>query len=615
LFPFDQIRPGQAEFYCDVREAVSEARHIVAYAPTGIGKTAASLSACLEFALSNDKTVLFLTSRQTQHKIALDTLRGIRKRGAQVRVVDMINKQSMCFRNVSARKPRQFQCYCNSLRKAKACGTSPGVEPAAELILSEVNSAHDSREICSAFEGVCPHGASLAAASSCDVLICDYSYAFAPHIQELIFTKIKKEFSDCIAIVDEAHNLPPRIREIMDRQLTKELVGAAIEETKGFKDKRITNSLKCVFRFLNSIDEGAEGKVPAGFLQQSLGERMESELLGTVSYEEFLQLLSDASHKVEEQTEEEAGGALDEDATSATPQVWAFFDSWDALEESSVRFIRNCSLHYKILDISAASASVFSSLHSSVLMSGTLYPMKMYADVLGLEPERTTLREYSSPFPPGNRKILIDTAVSSEYGESGRSEDTYRCYAGKISEVACATPGNTAVFFPSYEFLSSVSKYLSPGKPVFEEKRESSSAEKHGLIEKLGRNREKGGVLLGVFRGSFSEGMDYPGNLLSSIVIAGVPFSQPSLEGTELTKHYEKLFGKGRDYAINIPAFNHVLQAAGRAIRSERDRAVIVLLDKRFAFPHYQKFLPPEFRVRPTLRLGDEVRGFFSNGD
>jgi DNA excision repair protein ERCC-2 len=248
-------------------------------------------------------------------------------------------------------------------------------------------------------------------------------------------------------------------------------------------------------------------------------------------------------------------------------------------------------------------------------MSGTLQPTKMYGSLLGASRKRPIFhRVYRSPFPPGNLRVLITPDVSTVYRE--RTPETYDRISEYLIKVCNGVYGNVAVFFPSYQFLERIQRSVAdriPQRMVAEERGMGKRA-KNQLLEVLRRNQGlHGALLLGVMGGSLSESIDYRDNLLAATVVVGIPFAPPNLVVRETRSYFDRKFpGKGDDYAYVAPAINRVIQAAGRGIRSETDRQVVVLVDRRWTQPRYRGFLPPEWSPLTTRDVGMEVTAFYS---
>jgi DNA excision repair protein ERCC-2 len=189
--------------------------------------------------------------------------------------------------------------------------------------------------------------------------------------------------------------------------------------------------------------------------------------------------------------------------------------------------------------------------------------------------------------------------------------------AREIAAIASAVRGNVAAFFPSYELLGEAHRRLRPTKvpkTILVEKPGWTKSQRDGALEALRIARGDGGaLLLGVQGGSLSEGVDYHDNLLAAVLVVGLPLSPPNLEGEALRDYYGRKFGpaKGHDYAVVYPAINKLLQAAGRPIRSERDRAAIIVLEGRILEPRYARCLPPDFApARSESPAADAARFF-----
>jgi DNA excision repair protein ERCC-2 len=243
-------------------------------------------------------------------------------------------------------------------------------------------------------------------------------------------------------------------------------------------------------------------------------------------------------------------------------------------------------------------------------MSGTLKPQEMYRDLLGLDDARTELREYSSPFPRQNRLSLLVTGITTKY--ASRTEEEYGRIAGKASEVLNAIPGNAAIFFPSFGLQKKISPLLRLVRPLLAQKENSSPQENSETLSQFRERAKRGGaVLAGVSGGSFSEGIDLPGDELLGVVVVGIPLGEPDLETQALIEYYDYKFGKGWAYGYIYPAMARAVQAAGRCIRNEKDRGVVAFLDSRFAWKNYSRCFPRDLDFIVTDSPGEHVKRFW----
>jgi len=635
FFPFPSVREGQREFMADVKHAVEAGGILVAHAPTGIGKTVAALVPALQYAIENEKTVFFLTSKRSQHKIAIDTLRLIKERnGLNLTAVDITSKQSMCPRAVSIYREfySLFNEFCRNEQRNKRCWYYMNHDAdALARIRSEIMHVEELCEWCKTRQ-VCPYKAALEVGKSADVIVCDYNHLFSRDIASKMLEKIEKNLDELIVIVDEAHNLPDRIRNNLSSELRLKTIS---ETARGIRniDRELYNNLLQMEMILKKLvtnaakAKRAEITVDRDFLIGEL-EKMLRRRIEVLSYKEFINAIRSRAEAIHASTSRSmpmsTGGESEtrkerDILQSNLASISDFLDAWTT-EEKCLRILSindNPTLSLKLLDPSVLSEPVFRRAHASIMMSGTLYPVEMYADVLGatrVNGREIALREYKSPFPRENRLIAVTRGLTTKYTKRG--EAMYRRIGEKIEAIAENVRGGMAVFFPSYALLKAILAYLSPQirRRVMVERREMGKTERNRLYEQL--RDEESGILFAVQGGSFSEGMDYESNTLKAIIVVGLPLSPPTLEVKATQGYYTGKYGadKGRLYGYLYPAITKVLQAAGRGIRSEHDRCIIVLMDYRFAQFPYKRCLPPDFDMIFTDRVEDLCRSFFNSG-
>ncbi|MGC9444826.1 MAG: ATP-dependent DNA helicase [Candidatus Methanospirareceae archaeon] len=665
-FPFPTVRDGQREFMEDVWDALDAEGILLAHAPTGIGKTVAALVPAVHYALANDKIVFFLTSKRSQHKIAIETLRLIqRQANLHFSVVDITSKQSMCPRATALYREYSllFHEFCRAEQKKKRCRYHLKTDDEAlQRIREEIMHVEELCDWCTV-RGVCPHRAALEVAAHADVVVCDYNYIFDPGISATVLEKFDAGVDDLVLIVDEAHNLPDRIRNNLSNSLRLGTLTSAARAIK-YSDREMHGNLvelETIFTKLTkraSTNRAVEIPVDREFLLDEMSKVLQRRI-EAIDYDEFVNTLlsiaeeftgadegpaddrADRADHTDEQrvlerrlqqlkmqknqatstTLSTRFGRAHEEAQRHILNVAEFLDRWRT-EERCVRIFslaqpENPLLYFKLLDPSVVSAPIFSLAHATVMMSGTLCPTEMYADVLGATPARMKgkaiiMREYTSPFPTENRPIVVTKGLTTKYTK--RSDVMYQKLARKISEVAYSATGGMAVFFPSYALLNDIAAFLPRDvqQRVIVERRTMGKEEKNRLYELLRDTTD--GILLAVQGGSFSEGMDYEANTLKTIIVVGLPLSPPTLEVKTIEDYYSGKFGpfKGRLYGYLYPAVTKVLQAAGRGIRSEHDRCIIVLMDYRFAQLPYRNCLPPDYHVILTDRAEEHCRKFFT---
>ncbi len=578
LFPFERARKGQDQFLEEARSCFASRTHLLAHAPTGMGKTAVSLAAGLECSLANQGFLFFLTSKHSQHAAAIECLRQIwRKR--KLAAVDIVARESMCLaQRRGGRSPCQdgTQCYFRNVR----------VDEAAGRLLDYPLHVQEAVGLCLRL-GACPYLASLKALRMADVTVCDFNHVFT--MGDGLMARTGRELASTCLVVDEAHNLTTRIMDNHSAELNERSFSLALSDARLRRLRCDVEVVRDAFREI--CKQGQRRRVDPWELDESMEEKC-----GT------------GSSGLAQELAEEVG----EDGRSGPQELARFLALWSAFGKGSVRFLRGdpASLHCRLLDPSLVAAPVLEKVRCALLMSGTLHPPEMFAEMLGMQ-ERSACRRYPTPFPSENRLVRAVAGVSSRFQQ--RSEGMYQSISRRLKEVCDHVPGNLVAFFPSYEFMSAVMfqlRHSSLGKKVLADSRELSKNEREAMV--LEMRREGGRALFASIGGSFTEGVDFYDNLLSAVVVVGLPLSPPSEELDALTSRLAEKFGpsKAKLYAQTYPAIAKVLQASGRAIRSEKDRAAIVLLDERYLLPPVFNALPEEHRPVCSRDLGSELDEF-----
>lgn len=613
LFPFETVRPEQDKLIKSCKAAFENEETLLAHAPTGLGKTVASLVPALEYALENDKIIFFVTGRHTQHKIALDTLRAIKdSHQIPVAVVNLIGKRHMCLQeNITSLKSKDFSDYCRLLREDKKCVYFENLKKGEELSpeTHEVRKKltqrspvdpNEMKNLCQEYL-LCPYEIAVLQSRKAKVIVTDYQYLFNKDIRELFLKKLNKSLQDVIIIVDEAHNLPERVKDQGSDYLSTIAIARAISEADKYHQEELLEILQKL----------------ADFMKKTLGSVEEK----YVSKELLLDFISDLGQDVESLIkwfDQVADTVREDQKSSYLGGIASFLKTWTDANEGYTRIIhkqrgkyQSTILSCRCLDPGIITKQVFEDAHSSILMSGTFTPTSMYANLLGISnPKELFL---NSPFPKENRLSIIIPKTSTRF--TSRSDQMWKNISDYIAKAADVIPGNVAAFFPSYYLLEQVKNYLqtTTKKTVIAEYSGMSRDDKHEMLERFKSYKETGALLLGVITGNFGEGIDLPGDQLKGVVVVGLPFQKPDLEAKALISYYDQKFGRGWDYGYNIPAFNKTLQSAGRCIRTGTDKGAIIFLDERYADPRYKRLFPEDWNPNITLLFEFQIKKFFGS--
>ncbi len=612
FFPHENIRKIQDKLIALASEALAKKRRLIVHAPTGLGKTAATLAPAVEYAYKRENTIFFLTSRHTQHRIVLETLQRIKERfGLELIAVSIIGKRWMCSQEgIDGLRSADFTEYCKALKEGDSCKfflnlkTKNKLSVECEKVLDDLEKTGiiDSERIvnaCRKYE-LCPYEVSTLLAKKAKVIVTDYLYIFNPHIRTTFFSKTGQEISKAILIIDEAHNLPNRVREFMTSTISSLAIRGAVREAKKLQDRETVGILTGIQDVLTTLTDGFGAE--------------EEQLVSKDGFAKRISKIRDY-REIIARLEEKAGGIRKEQKKSHLGGIANFLASWEGQDEGFARIISYKKykgeffpiLSYRCLDSSLATKSIIRDSLTTLLMSGTLTPTAMFRDLLGVED--CIEAELENPFDKKNRLSMIIPKTTTKY--SARTAEEFRRIAEICSEIIDIVPGNLAIFFPSYQIKKDIGAYLKYNtKTILEEHAEMTKEEKNELLEKFKGYKDHGAVLLGVAAGSFGEGIDLPG-VLKCVVVVGVPLNKPDLETQKLIEYYNKKFGRGWEYGYVLPAITKCLQNAGRCIRSESDRGALIFLDRRYANPDYLKCFPKSWEMEICPEFSARIREFF----
>jgi len=626
LFPHDAVRGVQQQLMSDVSAALQERRHFIAHAPTGLGKTAATLSPALALALQRDLTVFFLTSRHTQHKIVLDTLQAIRKKhGTQFIATSIIGKKWMCAQpNAGTMRSNDFFAFCKALRESNKCDYySNARNPKniqCDILLREFEAETpvptEAIVARSSEKTLCPYEMALMLAEKSKVIVTDYYYLLHPRIRESFLRKINKKLEQAIIIFDEGHNLPSRARELLTQRVSSRLIQGAVREAKKYKYDDLALLLVelegVLQRLADRLQVGGEKIVRKEDLMEAIEQYTDGE--------EFIAKLESAADVIREDQKKSTIGAIAE-FLSEWPEGDEGFSRILTKEDSTMSATKSPSmlgnqrvadikLSKRCLDPSIATKDLIDQAYCTITMSGTLSPVQMFADLLGLPAAKRVAKEYPSPFPAENRLALVVPRTTTKFSQ--RSDAQFKAIAERCAVMANAVPGCVALYFPSYQIRDIVNRDFAGlcTKTLFLEQPNMTKEQKQEFLERFVKYKNSGAVLLAVASGSFGEGIDLPG-VLKAVIVVGLPLDRPDLETQQLIEYYDRKFGKGWDYGYTMPALTRTMQNAGRCIRSETDRGVIVFLDERYAWPRYFTCFPSDWKLKIAVDPLPEIQKFF----
>jgi DNA excision repair protein ERCC-2 len=581
-FPFANPRPGQIELMHTIEQGMAEGKPMLIQAPTGLGKTVGVLYPVLKEALRRGQKVVYVTPKNSQHAVAEDAVRRFQEAGAPVKSLTITAKGKICFKNEPLCNPD----YCEYARDYYAKVYDHGILHI--LARKRGLKARTFRDLGEQYR-VCPFELQFDGAKEADIVICDYNYVFAPRSAtgRMTDTGIGQAGKPNL-VIDEAHNLPSRAMEYYSPLLSTVVLERMRDEM-----GKVPSLFRCeaeelvngCIRVVASCSSG-EGSRPmridppvAHFLEQDarlrafLSRYLDSDL--EIQKQDVILRLSFYWSEFTETL-----------AYVADPDRDEFFTTWQPHPGGGMVRITCC-------DASAMLKCCYDDYGEVVGFSATLKPFDYYARLSGLDPERVKSAEFAAPFPRELRKLLIIPQISTKYAQRERN---YARIADVVQRITALRRGNYFVFLPSFEFLERVAALFRPpeGFTVLRQERNMNASRVEAVLETL-RARDLATIVFAVQGGSFSEGMDYAGEMVIGAFVVGPPLPNYDLEREQMRKYYQRRYGAGFDYAYTIPAMAKAVQAAGRVIRSETDRGLIVLMDGRFMEPGYSRSMPVDW--------------------
>lgn len=592
-FPFENPRSGQVELMQTIEQAMNERKPMLIQAPTGLGKTVGVLYPVLKEAFTRGQKVVYVTPKNSQHAVAEDAVKRFQETGAKIKSLTITAKGKICFKNQPLCNPE----YCEYARDYYAKIHQKMILDI--LAKKRTLKARLFRELGEKYR-VCPFELQLDGAREADIIICDYNYVFAPRSAFGRMTGIGiDQAGQPNLVIDEAHNLPSRGMDYYSPSLstiTLEMMRSDIRDLPAFFQAEAEGLLDGCIRTIVS-GSGEDSSKPA-----KIQPPLEPFLQQDAKLRAFLSRYLDSDVEIEPRDAvmrlcfywSEFAEALE---YAGAPDCREFFFTFHPHSTGGIIKITCC-------DASAMLKGCYDEYEQVVGFSATLKPFAYYAKLAGLEPDAVKTSEFQSPFPKGHRKLLIIPQISTKYSDRERN---YMKIADAVQRIAGLRKGNYFAFFPSFEFLERVLALFQPPQrfTVLKQERDMKASRVEEILGRL-RAGSVPTILFGVQGGMFSEGVDYPGEMAIGAFVIGPPLPNFDLEREEMREYYERQYAAGFDYAYAIPAMAKAIQAAGRVIRSETDRGLIVLMDSRFVQPSYSRSMPRDWFESDVTELVSE---------
>lgn len=584
-FPFENYRPGQRELAVRVYKSITDSKKCFAQAPTGTGKTISTLFPAIK-AMGEDKTskIFYLTAKTITREVAQNTISLMRKKDLNLKAVTITAKEKIC---------KMDEVNCNPEYCPYANGYFDRINNSLKDILAKYNDySKDNIEKISEEYMLCPFELSLDLTNLSDVIICDYNYVFDPRVYLKRFFDTKT--TDYTFLIDEAHNLVDRAREMYSATLNEEKF-VKVKKLISKKDKRITKVIK-------EIQSYFEDKL------EDLTTLDENDLVESEAPLELCEILSSFIKFVDEylaRTNEE-----NEELMDLYFDVYSFLSISDFYDKNYTTIYTKtfngmtikiyCVNPQKVIEEKMKKAK------SNIIFSATLIPMDYFMKMYSYD-EEDFIINLKSPFDVKNRLLMIGDNVATTYNKRFETSEDIASY---IANCVQAKKGNYMVFFPSYKYMELVFDEMKENYPninISIQESNMSEEEKEEFLSMFDEDNKETHVGFCVLGGHFSEGIDLTNDKLIGVIIVGVGMPQIGIE-RDIIKDHMKDSNKGFDYAYVYPGMIKVLQAAGRCIRTDDDKGVILLLDNRYSQRRYQSLFPYEWYPNFRVRKSDDVK-------
>lgn len=591
-FPFNKPRQGQEELIKAVKTSMENNSPILIQAPTGLGKTMGILYPALLESLSRGQKVIYITPKNSQHQVALDAVLKLQQFGSKISSIQLTAKKKLCMKA----EPICNSDYCEF---AENHYTKVEENKLLEKLQKQKNlTTNQFKEIAKIYK-ICPYELQMDSIPYIDVVICDYNYVFSPPSlgSRICQTKLGETQKPNL-VIDEIHNLPVRAMDYYSPMLSAivlEKMYYAIQKIHSFFQEGFSKLIKeCILIVKNCKSPKVAGshkiKPPSKIFKEQ-----------EIKLQEFVNNYLESDIEI-----------IENDLILMFYNYWTEFTAaLEFVNDDCKEFFTSYLTDLEAIKITCCDASkmlipCYNNYKQVMGFSATLKPFNYYSSLIGLNNPSLQTAEFLSPFPKKNRKILIIPQISSKFSERSRN---YSRIVEVIKKIVLIKPGNYFIFFPSFDFLNQVRK-LYPSDPHFkivEQKAQMNQQEISKILADL-NNSNVHHLIFAVQGGVFSEGVDYPGSMIIGAFIIGPPLPIFDWQRDQMKKYYEIQYSSGFDYAYTYPAMAKAIQAAGRVIRSENDKGIIILIDNRFLLHNYYKCMPVDwFEQTPTELVSNSI--------
>ncbi len=588
-FPFDKYRSGQRKLSELVYGVATKGGNLFVEAPTGIGKTMSTLYPYIKsLAKDDNQKIFYLTAKGSGKEAASNAIKILRDKGLAISEILITAKDKICFCKGKACNPDECPFAKNYYSK---------IQGIIEYALMTNNSFDYQTIVDLAYDNVvCPFELQLDLSLYCDVIICDYNYVFDP--TAYLRRYLDSDSTHYAALVDEAHNLVDRSREMYSAVLNYHTLLEAKKSSAHIKNTKLKNVFKKLKEMFLNFDICEEGNTVFPYFS-----------------DEMYKTLSNAYSKLQEISKED-NKAITKETTNLILEINLFNKIAELYDDNYFAYLHkengDFSLHLYCLDASNFLHQTCEDLKATTFFSATMTPMEYYIDTLGGEKLIDPYICLPSPFDKDNLLLMIAPKVSIKYKNR---ESSYQQVVDYIESFVSNKVGNYFVYVPSYEYLHRLESMINlpEGFNCFFQEKDISEQERIAFLNNFPTNPSETNVGFLVIGGAFSEGIDLVDDRLIGAIVIGVGIPKINFESDKIASHFEEKGLNGYEYAYLNPGMNKVMQAVGRVIRSETDRGAVLLIDERYLHKQYRALFKSEWSEYQVVTSPEEVKNKVSN--
>ncbi len=614
FFPYEQFRENHENITKQIELSSRSKKVTLLLAPNGTGKTIIALCGLLPLAYEKNLKIIYMCRTHSQNRRIIKELIKISQKitddnlGIKLNCLSIRGRNEMCLNKTLLSlklNPREAMSVCRDLRKNRNCiyflnllkkkGQNENPISIAPELFNKPVDAEDLINFCKV-KKFCPYFLSKFLLEQMKVIICNYQWIFNPFIRDSFLEFIGQELQNCILVLDECHNIIDVATEVNSKKITPYSLRLCLKDLEMYRSPILMQSfVKILLDQLNEkknnlrIEE--KSVLPGKFLEIIYKKLGLHDLNG---FKIYIEELHDYSVSIHE--EKLANGEISRDFVGSLAEFWLKWLKTYTLDNyffcynlKTIKGKRLVSLEIVALDPREISIPILKRCYTCLNLSGTVNPY-VFNNLMGLNECGKSYKGIiaGSPFSNKNIKAIITEGVDTK--RDNRIPSMFKKMIKKISEVLQCTPANIGIFCASYQILNALiengieSVIEKNNKKLFIEEPGLSASENAVLVDNFKSMASNGGaVLLGVCGGRNSEGEDYPGGFMNSVIIAGFPYHLPTPRVEAKIGYYDKVFKRqGWNFGYLYPAVQRANQASGRPIRKISDKGAIIFMDSRF---------------------------------